>query len=175
MHPHTYTLLCLGVCLLGISCDQVPRPPSRGITFTSSTNTNDVRIASRASNVGGRISGAEWRVERAVLDRQPRWDGFSSDPPLSVQRACALAFPDVQRRFPELRDWAVHSVHLRNLLVADHPPELFSFPNVWAYEVTFKPKDLTAKERLERDYGDHLLTQVVLLDGTVVPSRELKE
>jgi len=159
------------------ACDNNSQTPTqnRGTHLAQSTNTNDIRIASRAGNVGGRIAGAEWHVERAVLDRQPQWDVLLSDPPLTVHRACALAFPDVQRRFPDVRDWVVDYVILRNLLVAQYPAHLYSFPNVWAYEVTFKPKDLTAKERLERDFGDHALTQIVLLDGTVVPPQALKE
>ena len=185
MQHHRHLLLSLALCGLCSSCDRVTSPPNQGVvvqqggqtfqvSFKSSTDTNDVRIASRTDTAGGRLRGTEWRVPRLVLVKQPRWDGFSSEPPLSAQKACAIAFPEVRQRFPEISDWAVHSVYLRNLLVTDTPAHLFSFPDVWVYEVTFKPKDLVAKERFEREVGDQPVTQVVLLDGTIVQPRDVK-
>ena len=174
--PCSALIFALLVCCT--SCDRGDTPSRQGvlvqngqayeISIKSVSDTNMVRIASRVDSAGSKLSGTEWIVARSNLLNQPRWDGISSEPPLSAQKACGLALPDVRKRFPEVSNWAVDSIYLRNLLVTDIPEERSSFRNVWVYEVQFAPKDLATKQKFDREVGVQPVTQVVLLDGTIV-------
>jgi len=135
--------------------------------------TNEVRLSSRAQIAGQQLRETEWWVAREVVERQPRWDGLT-EPPLTTQKACALALPEVKRRFPEVQEWLVHTIYARNLLLGGKTGSMYSYPNTWVYEIEFSPKDAKLREKLEDRASVHGLTQVVLLDGTVVPPRVLR-
>ena len=104
-----------------------------------------------------------WPVSTNSLARQPRWDGLSTKPPLSLPKACALALPHVRKQFPEVQAWSIESVFL-------YKPEAESFPDVWCYDITFEPRGTDLGKRIKgQDFAG--LHQIVLLDGTVVPAR----
>lgn len=132
-------------------------------------DTNEVRIASRAQVAGGQLHQTEWWISKEIIERQPRWDGLSTEPPFTVQKACALALPDIKKRFPSVLDWVVETVFIRNLLdVTKRDGNRESHPNIWAYEITFMPADKDTRDKFEDDVDIGSLTQVVLFDGTLV-------
>jgi hypothetical protein len=106
------------LALVVVSCD-FPAPPPRqgpviqkdGQAFQLSHDdpnvqvggSNEVRLSSRAQVAGKQLRETEWWIAREVVERQPRWDGLTTEPPLSVPKASALALPDVRRRFPEIQ------------------------------------------------------------------------
>ena len=51
---------------------------------------------------------------------------------------------------------------------------MYSYPNVWVYEIEFSPKEEKMREELEDSAGVHGLTQIVLLDGTVISPRVVR-
>jgi len=75
---------------------------------------------------------------------------------------------------PSVHDWVVETVYLRNLLHGGTAGGMYSYPNIWVYEVTFLPADKETRKKFEEDVGFQALTRVVLLDGTLVPPREVK-
>lgn len=135
---------------------------------------NEVRVANRSSFVRGQIRQYDWCVARVVMEKQPRWDGLTTEPPLSARKAAALALPNVQRRFPEVKEWLIRNITLRNQQDGDNSGQGNSYLNVWVYEVTFMPKDKKAGEKIGFEAGFVVLTEVVLLDGTVVSPRIVK-
>ena len=109
--------------------------------------TNEVHISSRAQVSGGLLHQTEWWVSKEVIERQPHWDGFATEPPLSVPKACALALPDIKQRFPSVHDWLVMTVYIRNQAGVYKSTE--SHPNIWAYEITFLPADQAMRDKFD--------------------------
>ena len=132
-------------------------------------NGDEVVIYSVVASPGGHFTVVEWRVSRDTLEKQPRWDGFSSEAPLSAAKACTLALPRVKQRFPEVKEWSIASVNLANLL---RMPGYNSYPDIWCYRIHFTPKGKDSEARHSFTEKDELFScnQVVLLDGTVVSS-----
>lgn len=113
-----------------------------------------------------------WYVSTNVLAMQPRWDGLSAKAPLTIDRACELAFVPVRNYFPYITNWVVDNMFLFNL--SDTSFEGFSerpnwSSNVWYYSITFKPTALIDREKVKASGFKCVLTQVVLPDGSVVP------
>lgn len=133
------------------------------------SRTDEVRVGSVIGSEGSWSSHVEWYVSTNVLARQPRWDGLSTEAPLSVAKACALAQPHVRELVPALESWAVESVYLRNLYRGGGKERMYSYPDVWCYQITFMPRDPEVRARVERQATGYAMTQIVLLDGTVVP------
>ena len=100
---------------------------------------NLVVLAVRYGYSGPRFMKTQWRVGRAVLEKQPRWDGISDKIPLSTEKACAIALADVSKRFPQVGEWFVETVTLRNLIIGGEGKNTYSYPNVWCYEITYVP------------------------------------
>jgi len=186
IRQHQFWFLTLP--LLVTSCDLPAPPPNQGpviqkggqaygISGTSQVQfsaSNEVRISSRAQVAGRQLQQTEWWVDRAVIERQPRWEASTEEPPLSVQKATALALPRVSARFPEVKEWLVHTIYMRNLLLGGKTGSTYSYPNIWVYEIEFSPKDEKMRKKLQDSVGVHGLTQIVLLDGTVVSPRDVK-
>jgi hypothetical protein len=105
------------------------------------------------------------------LEKQPTWSALTDEPQLSVQQACSLAYSNINSRFKEVREWRIQTVYLRNLASGGTSGNVYSCPKVWIYEVTYEPAAEMMRE-LKEDVDLGALTQVVLLDGTVVPSKE---
>jgi len=119
--------------------------------------------------IGGvHSTSAEWFVSTNILSTQAKWDGFTTEPPLSIRRACEIALAPVREKIPTVRKWLVAKTDLRNLFDGSGP-NTFSFPNVWCYQITFTPTDLNERAKMEEDGLQYAATQIVLLDGTVVP------
>jgi len=171
-----------------MSCDFRASAPSQGPVIQKDGRTyqlsdslqvqvgtsNEVRVSSLAQVAGRQLRQTEWWVSREVIKRQPHWDGFSTEPPFSVQKACALALADIRQRFPSVHDWLVETVYLRNLFHGGTTGSMYSYPDIWVYEVTFLPADKDTRKKFEDDVGVQALTQVILLDGTLVSPREVK-
>ncbi len=186
MRVQHHQLLLLALPLVVTSCDfgapqagQGPVIQKDGETFQVNSNvhvggSNEVRLSSRAQVAARQLRQTEWWTAREIVERQPRWDGLTAEPPLTAQRAAALALPEVERRFPEVQGWLVHTVYLRNLLLGGKTGTMYSYPNTWVYEIVFTPKDETQREKLQDSASVHRLTQVVLLDGTVVSPRTVQ-
>ena len=186
MRVQQHQLLLLALPLLVSSCDfrapqtgQGPVIQQGGQTFQLDPNvqvggSNEVRLSSRAQVAARQLRQTEWWVAREIAERQPHWDGLTTEPPLTAQKAAALALPEVRRRFPEVQEWLVHTVYLRNLLLGGKTGSMYSYPNTWVYEIEFAPKDETQREKVQDSAGVHGLTQVVLLDGTIVLPRTVK-
>lgn len=129
---------------------------------------DEVSLSSYTSYDGSNSWGAAWFVTTNTLAKQPRWDGISSEAPLSSHKACALAVRHVRDQFPEIKSWSVESIELR------HPylDQIHPSPDVWIYAITFKPR---APAVLIESSTNCCLSQFVLLDGTVVPPRFTKQ
>ena len=137
--------------------------------------TNELRISSRVQVAGGQLRQTEWWISKAVIDRQPHWDGLNAEPPFSVHKACSIALPAIKQRFPAVHDWLVETVYVRNLIdVTKRDGGTSSYPNIWVYEVTFMPTDKDKREKFQDDVDVGSLTQVVLFDGTLVTPRAKK-
>jgi hypothetical protein len=117
---------------------------------------------------GSVSSCAEWFITTNALAKQPRWDGFSSEPPVSARRACSLALPHVRDQFPEIKSWSVEEVVLRHPNAEKGDPS----PNLWYYTITFKPRESETKIQ---SHTNSCLMQLVLLDGQVLPPRFAKQ
>jgi len=137
-------------------------------TFVSpgSTNPSEVRIGS-VSKGGQWPSFVEWYVTTNVLAGQPRWDGFSKDAPLSPRRACEIALPSVRKEVPQVRVWLVDNIYTRNLFHGGGAI-MYSYPNVWCYQITFIPSDPDERAKSSNDGLEFAMTQIVLMDGTLV-------
>jgi hypothetical protein len=185
--PRRHQLLLISLASVPVACDFNPPPAGHGpvikkngqtfqVSLNNSppSNSNHVRVASRAQVAGGQLRQTEWWIDRQVLEKQPRWNSLTDELPFSAQRACGLALPDVERRFPEVQEWRVQTVYLRNLSSGGTTGNMYSYPNVWIYEITFAPANEMNKKKLEDDVGVAALTQVVLLDGTIVAPTTIK-
>lgn len=135
-------------------------------TLTVPHKADEVRVASYTHGV---TSFREWYVSTNDLAKQPRWDGFSKEAPLSVREACALALLHISAQIPVIKSWSVRSVCLRN----PNPDQAGSYPDVWCYEIIFTPRDPELRKAFDSN-DTTCPMQVVLLDGTVVPSRSAK-
>ncbi|MCX6924775.1 MAG: hypothetical protein NT154_16405 [Verrucomicrobia bacterium] len=105
---------------------------------------------------------AIWYASTNTLAKQPPWDGFSAEPPLTIRKACALALPQVRKHYPEIESWSVESVRLCK-------PEAKMYPDVWCYEIKLMPRDPKLRARIEHQPSSFATQQIVLLDGTVLP------
>lgn len=144
-----------------------PHPAQR--TFPAPHQADEIRVASYSHGGGSVSSCTEWYVSTNSLASQPRWDGFSTEAPLSTRKACMLALRNISARYPEIGAWKVESVSLRN----PYPDQSRPYPDVWCYEITFAPRDPELRKRLEQD-ATTCPMQIVLLDGTVLPPRGTK-
>jgi hypothetical protein len=146
----------------GVSLDSFLPAPHR---------PDEVKIGSCTYGSGAQGSRVEWYVSTNALAKQPRWDGLSAEIPLSARKACALALPHVRERLPHLKSWSVESVLLRRpyLDLRD------VFEDVWWYEIHFTPSAPEGRARAEYQAAYYAATQIVLLDGTVVPQTVLKK
>lgn len=141
-------------------------------SFLPATHRPDeIKIWGCSYDMGTNASMAEWDVSTNALAKQPHWDGVTAEVPLSARKACALALSSVRKRFPHVESWLVESVLLRRPGL----DEIDVYPDVWWYEITFRPRG--ADDRAEEEYqaGYCAATQIVLLDGTVVPQTVLKK
>jgi hypothetical protein len=115
----------------------------------------------------------EWDVSTNILARQPRWDGFSVEAPLSIRKACALALRPVRGCFPEVQSWSVNWFIMFNPY-RDEP--ITAQQDIWCYAITLVPRDPLVRVHLEQQAASGAAeTQIVLLDGTVVQPRVLKK
>ena len=170
--PNVSTLLPMNTRIKQLfltTCISLALFPKMGLAAGGQSKT--VLLAARAGYSGRRFTRTDWYVARSQLDRQPRWDGMSTNAPLSVEKACTIAVADVKKRFPAVGNWLVETVALRNLVIGGEGDNTYSYPGVWCYEVTFVPADAATRKKFDTEVGDQPLTRVVLLDGTLVPSR----
>lgn len=139
---------------------------------------DEIRVTSCSCAASNETSCVEWYVSTNLLARQPHWDGFSAEAPLSVRKACALALRPVRKRFPEVQSWSVKSIRMFNPYIDGHldsPDEEKANQDIWCYEIVLTPRDPQVRESLEQQVSAIAEMQIVLLDGTVVPPRLLKK
>ena len=123
------------------------------------------------SEMSGTNFYAEWYVSTNTLARQPRWDAFSAEVPVSIHQACALALKQSAKEHPEVKLWALDSISLQN------PHSSYDatwLSKVWFYSVTLKPLDAKFQEHFQgvnTTFPQFDSLQMVLLDGTIVPRR----
>ena len=146
----------------GVSADSFLPAPHR---------PDEIKIWGCNYSSGPQTSSVEWYVSTNALAKQPRWDGLTAEVPFSARKACALALPHVRERLPEIQSWSVDSVLLRKPYLG--AVELY--PDVWWYEITFKPRAPEDEGQKAYQAGYCAATQIVLLDGTVVPQTVLKK
>ncbi len=144
----------------GVSADTFLPAPHR---------PNEIVLWSCTYGTGPHAARVEWYVSTNALAKQPRWDGLSTEVPLSARKACTLAMPFVRQRLPHLQSLSVDSVLLRKPYLGERD----KFPGVWYYEINFKPSAPEDRARAEFKDGYYATTQIVLLDGTVVPQTVL--
>jgi len=120
---------------------------------------------------GSYSSYAEWYISTNTLAKQVHWDGLSTEVPLSTRKACALALPHVREAIPTIQSWSVDSVLIRRLSM-DY---IDLFPDVWYYQIIFTPS--APEDRIRADYQANYCaaTQIVLMDGTVLPQTVQKK
>ena len=131
-----------------------------------SKNSDSVVIAYLYDVAGQHKIKLEWRISSTILEKQPQWDGLSTNPPLASGAAASIALQKVQNRFPDIKDWTVETIYLRNLF--NEKTGSFSCANIWRYQITIVPKDEAVRSKLESEGLDHEFTQVILMDRTVV-------
>jgi hypothetical protein len=141
-----------------------------GTFLAAQHRPDEIAIWGCRDGSGAQASRVEWYVSTNALAKQPRWDGLSAEVPLSARKACGLALPLVRERLPRVKSWAVESILLRKPYVGE--PEVY--PDVWYYEIHFKPSASRDPAKKEYDTRHCGATQIVLLDGTVVPQTVLK-
>ena len=115
----------------------------------------------------------EWYAPIELLEKQPRWDGFSEEIPLAPQRACMLGLAQVSKLFPIVSKWKVEFIALQNLK-AKLVDNISRSQDIWHYEITFVPENREQRRNLEQAVGDQPLTQIILLDGTVLDGMVLQ-
>jgi len=111
-------------------------------------------------------SHAEAYVSTNVLSRQPKWDGMSTNVPLSLERACILAKASMIHQYPNVKSWVVDWITFSE--IGSSAPH--SYTNVWHYYIHFRCCDSSQKVEFERN-PTNCPYCVVLLDGTVVVPR----
>ncbi len=171
LHAATLTIAILAT---GLACRAQNVYSINGVvegTFLAAKHRPDeIAIWGCRDGSGAQASRVEWYVSTNALAKQPRWDGLSAEVPLSARKACALALPLVRERLPHVRSWAVESILLRKPYLGE--PEVY--PDVWYYEIHFKPRSPQDPAEKEYDTRHCAATQIVLLDGTVLPQTVLK-
>lgn len=132
---------------------------------------DEIKLWNSAYGSGLQTSCVEWYVSTNLLAKQPHWDGLSTEVPLSARKACALSLPYVRKAFPRTKSWSVEEVILRKpyLGVSD------AYPDVWWYQVTFRPSASEDRDSKDFQRGYYAGIQIVLLDGTVVPQTVLQK
>jgi hypothetical protein len=141
-----------------------------GTFLAAQHRPDEIPIWGCSDGSGAQASRVEWYVSTNALAKQPRWDGLSAEAPLSARKACALALPLVREHLPHVKSWAVESILLRKPYLGE--PE--AYPDVWYYEIHFRPSAPQDPTKKEYDTRQCAATQIVLLDGTVVPQTVLK-
>src|SRR5205809_7034525 len=66
---------------------------------------DEVMLGNYNFEAAARSSRVEWYVSTNALAKQPRWDGVSSESPLSIEKASALAPKHVRAPFPAVPSW----------------------------------------------------------------------
>jgi hypothetical protein len=127
-------------------------------------NSDEITIAYLYDVSGQHQIKTEWHVSLAVLKRQPQWDGISGNPPLASGAAGTIALQEVKKHFPDITNWNVEIIRLRNLW----SEKIISDTNVWCYQITCIPDTESLRSELESKGLDHELTQVILMDKTIV-------
>jgi hypothetical protein len=131
----------------------------------------EVKLASCTYGSGAQGARVEWYVSTNALAKQPHWNSLSAEVPLSPRKACVLALPHVRERLPHVQSWSVESILLRK----PYLDLIGAFPDVWWYEITFTPSAPADRAGMDYRVGYYAATQIVLLDGTVVPQTTLKK
>ena len=132
---------------------------------------NEIKLASCTYGSGAQGARVEWYVSTNALAKQPHWNSLSAEVPLSPRKACVLALPHVRERLPHVQSWSVESILLRK----PYLDLIGAFPDVWWYEITFTPSAPADRAGMDYRVGYYAATQIVLLDGTVVPQTTLKK
>ena len=150
-------------------------PPTRGsepIHLSKEGRADEVRVASYTHGVGSATSITEWYMSTNDLAKQPRWNGYSREVPLSIRDACALALRCMTAQFPEVKSWLVESVLLTQCLYS-YPNDSKPDPDIWVYQITFTPRDLEIRRRFEGNFH-HLpyANSVALWYGAAAQTRQ---
>ena len=99
---------------------------------------------------------------------------FGDRDPLSAREANAIAQREVAKAFPLVKKWSIQVIRLHNLKQVPGSTNGFSNPKIWYYQITVEPELRSDLESIEKEEGNHRLTQVILLDGTIVTPEVIK-
>jgi len=139
----------------------------------NAANANDsieptVEIAKITDISMGTKQEMRWLVTTNTLNHQPRWDGLTSEVPLSSAKAAAKCLVKVQELHKDIKDWVVQSILIRNLSCDPKFRGFQSCSNIWFYQIRVIPRNIRQAHELEDLGRDQNLFQVILMDGTVV-------
>jgi len=126
---------------------------------------DEINLSTYGKDVDKDWSLTEWYVSTNILAKQLQWNVLAMEAPLSIHQVCALALTNLAKEYPQVRGWSLETVELR------HPCNNGVVPldDYWYFAVHFKAVD----HELENDIG-FCPMQIVLLDGTVVPPKMVK-
>ena len=118
----------------------------------------------------GLVAGL-WRVSLDRLRKQPIWDPLKEDPPpLLPSAATKIAITQIQKDFPDIKQWKVSQILLRNIDKGEYEyrgqPPKHVFPNRWYYFVCVEPTDQAQAEAMKSKPAH--FCAVILMDGSVV-------
>jgi hypothetical protein len=103
----------------------------------------EIMVGCHSYEAKERSSRVEWYISTNALATQPRWDGLSSECPLSPQKACTLALKHVRRGFPTVQLWSLQSAQLRSPYYDDRRA-----PEIWCYQIILTPRDPKDRARV---------------------------
>jgi hypothetical protein len=140
--------------------------PHLRVMQVATTPQGSVRVGGVEAVYRTNHFSVDWFASTNLILRQPRWDGYSNPIPLNPSEASRSALNEVKKFIPEVAEWRVESIYLRNLATRDDTSDIYS--EIWYYQVSLLPSLRQLQERTEAAFG-HRLTQVILLDGTLLP------
>ena len=133
------------------------------------TETSSIYLTSTTTDAGGKRIVARWSATMDILSRQPHWDGYSSNAPMSESYAVSIALAKVKMSHPDIHDFIVASIEIKNLsYYGGRFKNLTYCSNVWFYAITITPKDDDETIALTDAGKDCDEIQIVFMDGTVI-------
>ena len=124
---------------------------------------------------GSKFLKGEWCTTPEAVSKQPQWDGLSGPVPLAPNAASSIALLKIKERFSSVKEWYVSAIRLSQLVEPVDEQRARRYPGVWFYEVRLVPKDEAVRNSLSKEVGELPLTQIILLDGSVVTPRRSEE
>lgn len=136
--------------------------------LSAKTEMPSICVASIISDAGGKRIVAKWYATAEVISRQPHWDGYSSNAPMCESNAVSIAVAKVKNLHPDIHDWRIENIEMKNLSRYSKSSNSNYYSNVWFYTLSIEPKDDNEFVSLIDTGKDYDELQVVFMDGTVI-------